>query len=345
MFDNFDNNFNEITMTDAEIKSHKKIFSKLCFSLLAYCLTIEIVATIVSIALKSYAPSILNNYNASLIISLIIQYAIAFPFFYLLLKKIPDTVQIEKRKLKFREFAKYALIVCFAMYVGTTISNVLINAIQNLVGEAPENTVNTLLNNTTAIVSIALVGVVGPIFEEIIFRKLLIKKLLPYGDLVAIIFPSLLFALFHENLYQLFYAFLIGASLSYVYIKSGKIIYTMILHIFINLFFGVIPSMVLSSFDYQAYFEMLNTENVEAITEFVMANLGTMLFIAVYDLAYYGLAIGGAIIFGINIRKLILNKGTVKFPKGAAADVIFFNVGTIILIATLILMTALNTFR
>jgi hypothetical protein len=88
----------------------------------------------------------------------------------------------------------------------------------------------------------------------------------------------------------------------------------------------------------------LNTENVEVITDFVMANLGTILFIAIYDLAYYGLAIGGAVLFGINIRKLILNKGSVRFPKGTAGDVIFFNAGTIILIALLVLATAINTF-
>ncbi len=344
MFDNFDNDFNEIPMTDAEIKSHKKTFSNLCFSLLAYWLIIEVVAIIVSFILGNYAPNVLQNYNVNLFISLTIQYAIAFPIFYLMLKKIPETVQIEKRKLKFREFAKYTLIVCFAMYVGNTISSVLIDAVQNLLGKAPENQVSTLLDNTNVIISVTLAGIVGPIFEEIMFRKLLVKKLMPYGDLVAIIFPSLLFALFHQNLYQMFYAFLIGASLSYVYIKSGKIIYTMILHVFINLFFGVIPSIVIGSFDYQAFVELFNSENVEAITDFVMANLGALLFIAIYDLVYYGLAIGGAVIFGINIRKVILNKGTVKFPKGTAADIIFFNIGTILLIATLVLMTAINTF-
>jgi membrane protease YdiL (CAAX protease family) len=331
-------------MSDSEIKRHKKIFSNLCFSLLAYILIAEGISLGLSLLIKNVAPDLLKNYNFSLILSSIIQYGVAFPVFYVLISKIPTATMLEKRKLKFKEFGKYALVVCFAMYVGSTISTSLTSAMQNLWGKAPENSINTLLNNTNWILSIVIVGVIGPIFEELIFRKLLISKLVPYGELVAIIFPSLIFALFHENIYQLFYAFLIGASLSYVYIKSGKIIYTIILHVFINIFFGVLPAAVLSTFDYQAYFEILNTENVEVITDFVMANLGTILFIAIYDLAYYGLAIGGAVLFGINIRKLILNKGSVRFPKGTAGDVIFFNAGTIILIALLVLATAINTF-
>ena len=52
--------------------------------------------------------------------------------------------------------------------------------------------------------------VLAPVFEELVFRKVLVDRVLPYGEWPAILFSGLTFGLFHGNLTQFFYAFLLG---------------------------------------------------------------------------------------------------------------------------------------
>ena len=49
--------------------------------------------------------------------------------------------------------------------------------------------------------------VLAPVFEELVFRKVLVDRVLPYGEWPAILFSGLTFGLFHGNLTQFFYAF------------------------------------------------------------------------------------------------------------------------------------------
>ncbi|MDL2236926.1 CPBP family intramembrane metalloprotease, partial [Christensenellaceae bacterium OttesenSCG-928-K19] len=78
------------------------------------------------------------------------------------------------------------------------------------------------------------VCILAPIAEEFIFRKLLIDRLARYGQWVAVFTSALLFGLFHGNFSQFFYAFGAGLVFGYVYIKTGKVWYTMLLHGIIN---------------------------------------------------------------------------------------------------------------
>ena len=80
----------------------------------------------------------------------------------------------------------------------------------------------------------------------ILFRKFLIDKTIKYGAKVSIILSAVLFALFHGNLNQFFYAFLIGGFFAYVYIKTGKITYSIILHAVVNLM-GSVFSIILAN--------------------------------------------------------------------------------------------------
>lgn len=80
----------------------------------------------------------------------------------------------------------------------------------------------------------------APVFEEIIFRRLLLDRLLFLGDGSAILLSSLFFGLFHTNLYQLLYAFLVGLALGYVRIITGRLGYSIALHMALNLCCGVL---------------------------------------------------------------------------------------------------------
>ena len=77
-------------------------------------------------------------------------------------------------------------------------------------------------------------GVGAPVAEEILFRGLILRKLQPYGKRFAIVLSALLFGIFHGNLVQIPYAFLVGLVLGYVAMEHN-ILWAMVLHMFNNL--------------------------------------------------------------------------------------------------------------
>ena len=78
------------------------------------------------------------------------------------------------------------------------------------------------------------VALLPAICEELIFRGIITNGLKKYGTVSAVIISAVLFALMHQNLQQLFYQLFLGAVMAYIVIKTGSIIYTMILHFFNN---------------------------------------------------------------------------------------------------------------
>lgn len=336
---------NEITMSQEEIKSHKGIFSKLCFSLVIYLAVVEGCALIFSLAMKAFYPDLLKSTTVTLIMSLFIQYVIGFPVFCHIIKKIPKSPpQMSGERLSVKKAISTAAICLFFIYVGNYISEVIMIAIGNLMGDVPESSIDELLQSSNIWVSLLIVGIIGPIIEEFMFRKLFIDRLTPYGQGIAVFFPALLFGLFHANLYQFFYAFMVGVIFSYIYVKTGKISYTISLHIFINVFSGVIPAAIFSKLDMEQFLELSASGNITE--EFIEANSTPLMLLGLYEIVMFGLIFVGIFAFNKMTRRrsIYFEKGAVRFPKGVGLDVVLFNAGAIILIALCLFMTAFNTF-
>lgn len=328
-------------MTDKEKKSHKSIFSKICFVFFAFMVITNGLSIALSFCLYNAAPELLDNSNFVIILSSVLQYGIGFPLLFLMLKKIPKQAPLQN-PLSTKSFLKYASVSVFFMYVGNYISSFLMVYIESALGRAPENAVNTVLDNTNIVLSLICVGIIGPIVEEIMFRKLFTDRLTPYGDKIAIFLPALVFGLFHANLYQFFYAFFLGAIFSYIYVKTGKLIYTCALHIFINVFFGILPSFIFSKIDLEELMELSSSGGISEA--YVKANLMPLSLLLIYEFVMYGLIFAGIFILSRNIRNITFNKGAVKLPKGEGADIMFFNAGAILLITVCLILTAINTF-
>jgi len=82
----------------------------------------------------------------------------------------------------------------------------------------------------------------APILEELAVRKVLCGGLSKFGKAPAILVSALLFGLLHRNSGQFSLAFLVGIAFGCIYLYSGKIIYTMIIHGIINLL-GTLPEL------------------------------------------------------------------------------------------------------
>lgn len=73
-------------------------------------------------------------------------------------------------------------------------------------------------------------AIVPAIVEEILFRKVILERLIPFGKSFAVILTALLFSLMHTNISQFLYAFTGGLFLGYITVKSGSVIPAIILH-------------------------------------------------------------------------------------------------------------------
>lgn len=80
-------------------------------------------------------------------------------------------------------------------------------------------------------------GLGAPIFEELLFRGLVMRSLEPYGKKIAILVSALLFGFYHGNPLQAPFAAMVGLVLGYVAMEHN-IVWAMVLHMFNNLIFA-----------------------------------------------------------------------------------------------------------
>ena len=132
------------------------------------------------------------------------------------------------------------LAICFTlMYAGNFIGIIVNTIISIFTGKPPVNDLAELTMNTPLWANLLFCGILAPILEELFYRKLVIDRLRHYGDLAAILISGLLFGLIHGNLSQFFYASFIGVVFGYIYLRTGKLRYTIGLHMAVNMVGGV----------------------------------------------------------------------------------------------------------
>ena len=87
--------------------------------------------------------------------------------------------------------------------------------------------------NTDTVSMFLYVAFLGPIVEELLFRGLLLRMLRVRGKQVAIVISAIAFGLFHGNVIQIPFAFLVGLVLGYVTVEYS-IVWAIVLHIINN---------------------------------------------------------------------------------------------------------------
>lgn len=127
-------------------------------------------------------------------------------------------------------FVMIAFGVMLSMAAGSILSAMNID---NIYGSY-EKTSSLLLNGNIVYRLFAL-GVITPAAEEIIFRGLVFNRVKKqYGSLYGIVVSSLMFGVFHFNLVQGLYAFIIGMAFAYCYELTGDLKVPVYMHMSIN---------------------------------------------------------------------------------------------------------------
>jgi uncharacterized protein len=120
-----------------------------------------------------------------------------------------------------------------AVYIVVIINNLIMMAL-GIITQA--DVVSDLLGEIDSPLLFAFVtAIVAPFTEELFFRGFLFKGLREkYGWVNALMFSSIIFALFHGQVATLIPTFLLGALFAYMYQRSESVFPGMLLHFAVN---------------------------------------------------------------------------------------------------------------
>lgn len=265
--------------------------------------------------ISSLFGGLFTENDAYILLSGGIMYLFAIPIGLLLLHFLPST-QPQKERLG-SQFFQW-LLICFPIIsAGSLIGNLLSFLLS--FGKASNPTDS--LSGISIGVQFVCVVVLAPIFEELLFRRAIIRHCVRYGEKTAILFSATAFALFHGNLYQFFYAFGIGLLFGYIYVRTGKVIYTVFLHAIINFWGSIVAQFVITNTP--AFFVSNDLKMILHLTFQIVITLN-------YYLISYGTLVGGIIFLCKKVRRLYFRPASLELPTGKSIQLSFVNPGAIL---------------
>lgn len=139
--------------------------------------------------------------------------------------------------LGFKPFNRDALALGCGLLVAVYVLVIINNLIMMALGVVTQaDVISDILGEIDAPYLFAFTtAIVAPITEEMFFRGFLFKGLREkYGWVNALMFSSIIFALFHGQLATLLPTFLLGALFAYMYQRTESIFPGMVLHFTVN---------------------------------------------------------------------------------------------------------------
>ncbi len=283
-------------------KEFSSVGGRMCLGVIITCV-LQILCQNLVLALK---PEWAENTTIMLAVGLVPMYVLGYPIMFALMKKGERTT-IEKHSMSVGQWF-VALVICYGIMIAGNLVGIGITSVIGILKGSPVQNVlmNVLSGGSLWLIALFTV-VAAPIVEELLFRKVICDKVVKYGQGTAVVVSGLMFGLFHLNLNQFVYAFLMGMFLAFLYVKTGEIKYTIFIHMTVN-FFGSVVSMVLMS--------KLDMENVISV-----------LIFGAYALFIYAAAITGVVLFFVMKPKMKLEAGEIVIEKGQRFKTVILNVG------------------
>lgn len=327
----------------------KKYFSRFAFSVFGFELaafaSFEILANLFVMLVKNFFPGMLDVATftsvSTHVLNFIAIYAIALPVFCAIAKPLP-TVRPAVEKMSIGSFLGGFCVCLVFMQAGSYISNFVITFIQNLSNTTLTNPVQTMIEDSDLWIDLLFLVILAPILEELFFRKLLCSKLLVLGEGYAILISSVIFGLSHGNFFQFAYTALVGAVLAFIYVKTGRLIYTIIYHALLNLLGGIVAPLIIENIDFDKLNEVLGKENPsEAEVLELMSDTAPLL---VYEIAFMVLSIIGLVLIFKAIKKknIRFDSGILPPPKKGRVANLLCTVGSAALVTVYVLFFVLS---
>ena len=126
------------------------------------------------------------------------------------------------------------LCVFLGIQIVTSILCTVLEFLLNRVGLSMMSVLESTGGSSDSLSMYIYASICAPIVEELLFRGYIQRTLRPYGKKFAIFCSALLFGLYHGNLIQTPFAFMVGLVLGYVMEEYG-IAWAMVLHMVNNM--------------------------------------------------------------------------------------------------------------
>lgn len=220
-------------MQDSGFIALRKNFPRIGFALFTI-ITVRIVLTLL---FQSIFSDILNATEKSweyFILYITATYLVGMPIAVIIIRHIPSEKK-EGSSLTIGQVFSALIICLFINYSVGLIGNYVNSLIGVIAQRQTKDLLQSMLLGSNIWASLTVVGILGPVLEELFFRRLLINKLRKYGEWTAVLVSALIFGINHGNIMQLFYTIPLGLAFGYIYIKTGRLIYSIIIHMTINI--------------------------------------------------------------------------------------------------------------
>lgn len=247
-------------------------------------------------------PAIVNT-----IIGIVVLYGVGLAFFRIITKNIEKS-EVKRGKLSLKMMILSLLLQFSAIFILTILTIVF----ARITGTELGGSIDAL----TPIMLFQLLFF-NPIVEEYVFRKVFADKLLKYGELFFMLVSSFCFAIVHGvsiGIPQIIYTFILGMIWSYLYVRTGNIWLSILMHSLSNLFGSVI------------------TQSLQTISQPLMV---------VYSMSMMLLGIVGIILFLVN-KKHISVDGDSKIISAGVIKTMFTNIGILFYFFITLLMIVLR---
>ena len=316
-----------------DLQAAKKKFSRIGFALLAFFgVSLASIFLIQFILARCFAISLLSP-TASVILSSVGMYAFGAPCFFLILRRLP-AVPPPRGKVHAGTLCVLFFIAYACMYVGNTLGLFTVAVLQNLTGFTLTSASLDLLPDLPWYTTAGFVVLIGPFFEELIFRKLILDRTRVYGEKTAIVFSALLFGFYHQNPQQFFYATFIGLVFGYLYLRTGKLSVCWLLHGLFNFFGGFLPSLLMQ---YTNYTSFAFAESPEAMMQIVTEDPSGFILVLLYSMLVLCFALTGIVLFFVYRKRLFFADAERTLPRDTEAQTTFVNLGVILFVVFCIL--------
>ena len=252
--------------------------------------------------------------------------------------QVPVTV-LQKKHMTIGAFFK-ALFMSYSLLIITNLIGTLITTMIGILKGSPIiNPVEEIALNMDLPFLILFTVIGAPIFEELFFRKFLVDRTAQYGEGVSVVISGLMFGMFHGNLSQFPYAFALGAFFAYIYIRTGKIGYTILMHAVINFVRSIVGSLILKYIDLSVYEGILTSTSIEEIfAALTMENMTGVFILLVYEMVIMTFVVIGIILWILEFKKFFFKPAEQDIPKGRCFEASICNKGMLVYIGFWLIM-------
>lgn len=332
-------------MNNGQLQQTKKHFSRLGMAYFLGSLIIMAIQTGTGFLCGAIDPSMADsNYNLYFMILMLSMYLVSMPLMGLLISKVQAGDVIPKRRMTFGQWMIAFLIAYAATYTANIVGNVITQLIGAIKGTPVTNALGAILTDLNPFIAFFITVICAPVAEELLFRKLLIERTIRYGEGVSVVISGLLFGLFHGNLNQFAYAFILGCLFGFIFVKTGNILYTIAIHMTINFFGSIVSMLLLKKTGLLEFLEAYTAPDADVMALSMQYLPGIAVFM-IYALFILGLTIAGIILFAVNARRFTLIPSELTVPKGCRFKTYILNIGMILFSILWIAQIILQLFQ